>query len=127
MRPLRASAVAWLEESPTHTRVALAQVDQVYGGEIDDSGDPEGERPPTRRPGLGTLATPQMLADRLNIFGHDQLRDFGGVVDGVVAGAKVLGGRDYSGGLLQRALGRRAPAHARLNLAAWQVREPGQG
>ena len=35
----------------------------------------------------------------------------------------MVGGRDYSGGLLQRALGRRAPAHARLNLAAWQVRE----
>ena len=121
VRPLRASAVAWFDEAPTHNRVALTQVAATYGGEDED--DSTEDHLPKRRPCMGPVATPQMPADRFNIFGHDQLRDFGAVVDGVKVGAPVMGGRDYSGGLLQRALGRRAPAHARLNLAAWQVRE----
>ena len=36
VRPLRATTVAWIDEAPTHTRVALAQVDPACGGEDDD-------------------------------------------------------------------------------------------
>ena len=32
VRPLRASAVAWFDEAPTHNRVALTQVAATYGG-----------------------------------------------------------------------------------------------
>jgi hypothetical protein len=89
VRPLRATAVAWLNETPTHTRVGMARVDPAYGGEPDlvypvageakDGADagPEGTRALSRRQSQGPPATPQMHADRFNIFGHEQLRDLG--------------------------------------------------
>jgi hypothetical protein len=76
-----------------------------------------------RRPSVGPLLMPQLLADRYNIFGHAQLRSIGTIAAGVLPGAKVDESRDYSNGLQQRAMGRRAPAHTRLNMASWSMRE----
>ena len=112
------TTVMWCNEVPEPGRVAFVRIDPDA-----PSDEPGPEKAIRRREAQGTLATPQMLADNLNIFGHEQLRHFGAVVDGVLAGAKVITGRDYSAGLLQRALGRTAPAHHRLNLAAWHIRE----
>jgi hypothetical protein len=78
---------------------------------------------PQRRPSVGPLLSPQLLADRYNIFGHAQLRRIGSFATGVQPGAKVEEARDYSNGLQQRAMGRRASAHTRLNVASWSVRE----
>ena len=77
----------------------------------------------SRRPAHGPLASPQHLADRLNIFGAEQLRGFAAVVDGVQEGATVSGTYDYSQGLAQRAMARTAPARAHLNLTSLAIRE----
>ncbi len=38
-----------------------------------------------RRPAVGPLLSPRMLADRFNIFGHTQLRQMGDIAEGVHA------------------------------------------
>ena len=63
------------------------------------------------------------MADRLNVFGHDQLKLMGSVVEGVASNASVSAIKDYSGGLRQRALGRTRPTHPKLHMAAWQIRQ----
>ena len=76
-----------------------------------------------RRPSAGALLQPQQLADRLNIFGPEQLRLMSSVVEGVATGAHVSPTKDYSAGLLHRARGRTSPARKKLNITAWQVRQ----
>jgi len=76
-----------------------------------------------RRPAMGAPLTPQQLADRLNIFGREQLLSMVETVGGVASGHSVAEHKDYSGGLSQKALGRTRAAHPKLNLASWTLRQ----
>ena len=71
---------------------------------------------------VGSPLTPRHLAERLNVFGHDQLLLMQSAVDGVAVGAPISATTDYSGGLQQRANGRKRAAHAKLNIVSWQRR-----
>ena len=77
----------------------------------------------SRRPSIGPTLDPQLMADRFNIFGHEQLQQMADIAEGVKPKCKVIATRDYSGGLQQRTLGRKAPARKRLNIASWAIRE----
>ena len=111
VKPLSASATAWVNAAPLYSRVGFTQfaptaaVTGVSHGPTTELGPALGVTI-TRRPAHGPLASPQHLADRLNIFGPEQLRGYAAVVDGVLKGAAVSGSHDYSQGLSQRAMAR---------------------
>ena len=72
----------------------------------------------TIKPAMGASE----LADRLNIFGHEQLRAYGNIVDGVLPGLSPRTGHDYSGGLKHRATARTAPIHPTLSTTSMAAR-----
>ena len=63
-----------------------------------------------------------MVADRFNIYDHDQLLAFKNINAGVEE-FTVSRTTDYSCGIQQRANGRKAPTHRTINLISHQIRE----
>jgi len=77
----------------------------------------------THRPSAcAPIMSAKQAAERFNLFDHDALANFHLVVNGV-APFPVDRKHDYSNGLLQRAMGRRAPTHTTLNQLTMEIRE----
>ena len=68
------------------------------------------------------IMSAKQAAERFNLFDHDALAGFHLVANGVFP-FSVDRKHDYSNGLLQRAMGRRAPTHATLNKLTMEIRE----
>ena len=134
VKPLDPKAVLqWANTAPSLRKVGMVCMDEAPplvmahsataeedGGSLEEGAGAESTGV-YRRPAHGPLVTAQELADRLKIFEPQQLREYGEMVS--VKPGPVADSRDYSVGLLQRALGRTAPARAHLNIVSWRLRE----